>query len=74
MGIASSEHKNVLNLLKEIRMLRCKLANILIEYTTKQGIIKECTQWIKGDTKDFRKLIYPSHIGPNIAFSIIMVS
>ena len=74
MGIAVSQRKYVLDLLKEIGMLNCKLANIPMDYT-KLGTIKGSAPMNKERYQRLvEKLIYLSHTRPDITFSISVVS
>ncbi|RVW87791.1 hypothetical protein CK203_043949 [Vitis vinifera] len=63
IGIAVSQRKYVLDLLKETGMLGCKPAGTPIDYTTKLGTIKEVLPMDKGRYQRLvGKLIYLSHI------------
>ena len=74
MGITVAKRKYVLDLLKETRMLSCKLTNMLMDYTTKLGIVEGSALIDKGKYQRLiGKLIYLSHTKPNIVFSISVV-
>ena len=75
MGIAISQCKYVLNLLKEIRILRCKPVDTPMDYTNKLGTVKGSALVDKGRNQRLvGKLIYLSHTRLDIAFSVNMVS
>ena len=71
MGIAVSQHKYALDLLKETRMLGCKPTNTPMNYTTKLGsalVDKGRYQRLVG------KLISLTHTRPDIGFSAWLVN
>ena len=75
MSIAVSQRKNVLDLLKETRMLGYKPTNTPMDYTTKLGIVKGSAPMDKGRYQRLvRKLIYLSHTRPDIAFSVDVIN
>lgn len=74
-GIAVSQRKYVLDLLKETAMQDCKPAETPMDYTTKLGSNKESAPVEKGRYQRLvGKLIYLSHTRPDIAFPVSVVS
>ena len=75
MGIAVSQHKYVLDLLKETRMLGCKPTNTPMNYTTKLGTVKGSALVDKGRYQRLvGKLISLTHTRPDIGFSAWLVN
>ena len=75
MGIAVSQRKYVLDLLKETRMLGCKLVDMPMDYTTTLGMVKRSALVDKWRYERLvGKLIYLSHTRPEIAFLVSVVS
>ena len=70
-GIVVSQRKNILDLLMETGMSGCKPADTPVEYNSKLG---ENEKGTPVDTTRYQKLvgklIYLSHIRPDIAFAI----
>ena len=74
-GIAVSQRKYVLDLLKETCMLGCKPAETPMDYTTNFCSNKDSAPVDKGRYQRLvGKLIYLSHTRPDIAFSVSVVS
>ena len=75
MGIAISQHKYVLDLLKQTMMLGCKPIDTPMDYTTKLGTIKGSALMDKGRyQRHVGQLIYLSHTRPDILFLVRIVS
>ena len=74
-GIAVSQRKYVLYLLKDTAMLDCKPTDTPMDSTTKLGLIQDSASVEKGRYQRLvGKLIYLSHTRPNVAFPISVVS
>ena len=74
-GIAISQRKYVLNLLKEIGMLGYKPTNTPINYIIKLGTVEGSALMDKGRYQRLvGKIIHLSYTRPNITFSISMVN
>ena len=75
MGIVVSQHKYILDLLKETRMLGCKPTNTPMDYTTKLGMVKGSAPVDKGRYQRLvEKLVYLSHTRLDITFSVNIIS
>ena len=74
-GIAVSQRKYVLDLLKETGMMDCKPAETPMDYTVKLGSVEESAPVDKGRYQRLvGKLIYLSHTRPDIGFPVSAVS
>ncbi|KAI9195028.1 hypothetical protein LWI28_010959 [Acer negundo] len=74
-GIAVSQHKYVLDLLKETGMEDCKPVDTPIDYTMKLGSVEGSAPVDKGRFQRLvGKLIYLSHTRPDIGFPVSAVS
>ena len=70
-----SQHKYILDLLKETKMNHCKSSAVPIDLNLKLGLCEEETPIDKGQFQILvEKLIYLNHTRPDIAFSVGVLS
>ncbi|XP_016718594.1 uncharacterized mitochondrial protein AtMg00810-like [Gossypium hirsutum] len=75
IGISISQRKYVFDLVSEVGLMGCKLAETPMEFNLKLGTNKDGEEIDKGRYQRLvGRLIYLSHTRPDIAFSVSVIS